>query len=453
MQVAGLNKIISTSFFAAVGCSALCFVPQALATSYAAPCTLAWDSSPDPSVAGYALYYTEIGSDATNRLDVGLDDSVTLYTLTASADYLFYVVAYDQEGTESDPSNALEYSPPPLIISGLSDLTVIEGDDATFTTLVKGQPVFDVQWQKNGTNIDGATSASLTITNVQFSTDDQAVYSIIGSSLAGGVTNSARLTVIVRPLITLQPTSIVVTNTQPASFTVIADGVPTPTFQWLKDGIPIIGATSTTYSIAGASPLDVASYSVIVSNEAGTVTSSIATLTIPDLPPVFVPPIPNTNFDAEVGVLLSVTNVANVPGTQSHLLTFNLLAGPTNATLDSFTGIFTWRPLVTQADAANSIIVQAIDTEWPNLSATQNFTVTVHPFAVPEMTVPVFTNGEFSFSINGQTGPDYAVQVSTNLLDWMTVLATNSPILPFNWTDPDTNAYSMRFYRIVVGFP
>ena len=37
--------------------------------------------------------------------------------------------------------------------------------------------------------------------------------------------------------------------------------------------------------------------------------------------------------------------------------------------------------------------------------------------------------------------------------DWQTVFSTNSPALPFNWTDPDTGSFAARFYRIVVGPP
>jgi hypothetical protein len=61
--------------------------------------------------------------------------------------------------------------------------------------------------------------------------------------------------------------------------------------------------------------------------------------------------------------------------------------------------------------------------------------------------------GLFSLAVNGQTGPDYAVQASTNLVEWQSVFTTNSPAMPFDWADPDTGLYPMRFYRIVVGPP
>jgi hypothetical protein len=46
------------------------------------------------------------------------------------------------------------------------------------------------------------------------------------------------------------------------------------------------------------------------------------------------------------------------------------------------------------------------------------------------------------------------VDIASNLLHpigWTTVCSTNSPSLPFTWTDGDTNFFSQRFYRIRLG--
>jgi hypothetical protein len=86
------------------------------------------------------------------------------------------------------------------------------------------------------------------------------------------------------------------------------------------------------------------------------------------------------------------------------------------------------------------------------LSATQSFMVTVNPLAQP-MVMPVgWNNGQFTLQISGQSGPDYAVLSSTNLLDWTVLFETNSPTLPILWVD--TNAIdSTRFYRVLTGPP
>jgi hypothetical protein len=45
------------------------------------------------------------------------------------------------------------------------------------------------------------------------------------------------------------------------------------------------------------------------------------------------------------------------------------------------------------------------------------------------------------------------VQVSTNLINWSTLFITNSPPMPFQWTDTNAATLPAQFYRIKVGPP
>ncbi|MBR5977680.1 MAG: immunoglobulin domain-containing protein, partial [Verrucomicrobia bacterium] len=51
-------------------------------------------------------------------------------------------------------------------------------------------------------------------------------------------------------------------------------------YQWKKDGVNIVGATSASYTIDSAKKTDAGNYTVTVSNSAGSVTSSAAKLTV-----------------------------------------------------------------------------------------------------------------------------------------------------------------------------
>ena len=82
----------------------------------------------------------------------------------------------------------------PPTITGPEQSKRSPGDTATFSALVSGQPAPAIQWQQNSTNIPGATSASLVLTNVQLSQNGY-VYSIIASNAYGEATNSATLQV------------------------------------------------------------------------------------------------------------------------------------------------------------------------------------------------------------------------------------------------------------------
>ncbi len=69
----------------------------------------------------------------------------------------------------------------------------------------------------------------------------------------------------------------------------------------------------------------------------------------------------------------------------------------------------------------------------------------------PQLSGAVYHNGTFSLTINGDTGPDYIVQVSTNLTDWASIFTNHLPLPPFVWTDLDASNFSQRFYRIQLG--
>jgi hypothetical protein len=86
----------------------------------------------------------------------------------------------------------------------------------------------------------------------------------------------------VAPSITAPPTNVTVTAGATATLTVGATGIPAPGYQWLQNGTnaPYPSADSATLVIPNAQAGDAATYSVIVSNSAGVVTSSTATLTV-----------------------------------------------------------------------------------------------------------------------------------------------------------------------------
>ena len=100
----------------------------------------------------------------------------------------------------------------------------------------------------------------------------------VGTSSASSA--SSAVTPILPVAITTQPINLTVAQGYPASFTVAASGTVPLTYQWLKNGIAIAGATSATYTIATVATTDAGNYTVTITNAAGNVTSSAATLTV-----------------------------------------------------------------------------------------------------------------------------------------------------------------------------
>ena len=88
------------------------------------------------------------------------------------------------------------------------------------------------------------------------------------------------------PTITVQPTPVSPAIGESATFSVQASGVPTPGYQWQFNGSNIAGATNATLTIANVQATNLGTYSVVVSNSAGSIASSPCTLSSPGVSPV-----------------------------------------------------------------------------------------------------------------------------------------------------------------------
>ena len=60
-------------------------------------------------------------------------------------------------------------------------------------------------------------------------------------------------------------------------------------------------------------------------------------------------------------------------------------------------------------------------------------------------------DGRFRVSVTGTPGPDYHIEVSSNLVNWAAAFTTNPSALPIDWIDGDTSLHEQRFYRVLLG--
>ena len=172
----------------------------------------------------------------------------------------------------------------PVITAQPQPRTISATETTNFTIGASSSTPLTYQWQHAGTNISnggrysGVNTATLTITGAEPA--DAGAYRCVLSNSDGPVTSaSATLTVIDTPVITTQPIPVLVSAGTPASFTVAAMGRPPLNYAWSHDGAPVGGNTSTLTlpsTVAG----DSGQYRVVVGNVTGSVTSSIAVLTV-----------------------------------------------------------------------------------------------------------------------------------------------------------------------------
>ena len=95
---------------------------------------------------------------------------------------------------------------------------------------------------------------------------------------------------------------------------------------------------------------------------------------------------------------------------------------------------------------------------WPRLTlglapltATNSFRVNVLRPAPPQLAAVAWDAAGFHLSVQGDPGPDYFVDGSTDLRTWAPLLATNSPALPLVFLDATTSNAPTRFYRVRLG--
>lgn len=171
---------------------------------------------------------------------------------------------------------------PPAVTTQPPAISVNPGQSATLTVGARGTPPITYQWNKGGSAIAGATNAAYTIANAQSA--DAGSYTVTLTNAYGTATsNAATLTVTSQPIvptITTQPAAVTVVAGGNATFTVAAYGSSPLTYQWNKDGTALPAATNTTLTLTNVAPTDVGNYTVTLNNSAGSVTSSVAALTV-----------------------------------------------------------------------------------------------------------------------------------------------------------------------------
>jgi subtilisin family serine protease len=183
---------------------------------------------------------------------------------------------------------------PPLIAAEPTDQTAVIGGSATFTVAASGTMPLSLQWFKDGTMIGGANSSTLSLKNIQAAT--------VGS-YAARVTNTVGIAWSVGASLTVktsaggngvpQFTQHPIDQTANAGETVTFNGAANPrnvTYQWRKDGTPIIGATSATIMVTNLNTTKIGVYTLIASNAQGIAASHGARLTVRQAPTILQQP-------------------------------------------------------------------------------------------------------------------------------------------------------------------
>ena len=194
----------------------------------------------------------------------------------------------------------------------------------TLPAVASGTLPLNYQWRKNttgnasspdrnsGSNVNAATNATLTLSGLIPA--DAGSYFIVVTNAFGAATSTVTvLTVVPPPIFTTQPaTPVNIAQGQALNLTVGVSGTGPLNYQWivnntnLADGGNISGSASTALVINPAYTSNSGSYSVVVSNAFGSITSRVSLVTVGIGPSIITPPA-DTNDLVHSNVVLTVS--------------------------------------------------------------------------------------------------------------------------------------------------
>jgi outer membrane protein assembly factor BamB len=267
------------------------------------------------------------------NLPTAIAPTLTLPEVQSEQEGDYTVVVSNSAGAVTSAVVTLTVVSPPLIVVPPQDQVGAIGTNISFTVAAASSVPMQFQWRFNGTNIPSATTSNLVLRNVQPPSGGN--YSVVVSNMAGAVTSpAALLTVTLPPLITTQPGDQIGVAGGTANLSVAASSAGPLSYQWYfeETNLTMATANSNNLTLKQLRPDQAGTYSVVVSNVAGSVTSAPVRLT------VLVPPAIDRQPLSQTGSLgASVTFSVNAHG--SSPLDYNWqfqganLAGATNPTL------------------------------------------------------------------------------------------------------------------------
>jgi len=238
----------------------------------------------------------------TNLVNGGNISGATNTTLTInpaqttnSGNYQLIVANYGGSVTSLVASLTVTNGPPVITLQPTNQL-VETGQNAFLVSAAAGSPSLGYQWQAqetnltwtnvlNGGNISGATSSTLTFSGAQ--TNNSGNYQVVVTNYVGSVTSAvAVLTITSAPFLTVQPTNQTVGAGSTVTFYVNGYATPPFSLQWVENSIKLVdggnisGSTNNLLTITNAQTFNDGNYWIVITNNYGSVTSSVATLTV-----------------------------------------------------------------------------------------------------------------------------------------------------------------------------
>jgi hypothetical protein len=226
----------------------------------------------------------------------------------------------------------------PILFGQPQPLSATNGEPVSFSVVAAGQAPLKYQWYTNRVTAAFAVAGGTNSTLVLVATNPlaQNFLVLITNSLGKATSSPALLSIITKPVITLDPASVTVTNGEPSGFAAAATGAGSLSYQWLfHTNVLVPGATAASLAFTNTYSSLAGYYAMRVTNSYGSVTSTYALLTV-------ITQLNFLAFNLSRGNGSASFALANAVGSTNRLWASSNLARP-------------WLPIATNVMATNGL--------------------------------------------------------------------------------------------------
>ncbi|HTA31006.1 MAG TPA: immunoglobulin domain-containing protein, partial [Candidatus Cybelea sp.] len=377
---------------------------------------------------------TNIGCGDTTNYHV--NGQPAIYIPNVPAGQTNYIVVEGENGASGTVHLHILLGDPVSITAPPKDQAAPAGSNVTLSVVASGATPLSYNWLYAGSIIAGATNSTLTISTLQASLVGP--YTVMVSNLVSQDSAQATVSLILLPEITNQPASQCVSPGSDVTFTCAASSSVPVTYQWQIGSVVFPATTNTCLTLTNVQMSDAGNYVCIVSNEAGTVTSSNAVLTIQTAPSISTQPISQTVAPGATATLS--VSATGTPAPVYQWFMNGAALGDESSSL-----------AITNFQAANQGTYSVIlSNDLGVVTSTPALLLLNGPCRIDSF---ASSNGAFSLETVGVAGGTYTIEATADLINWIPLFTNYTPSGFLDFTDTNAAAAPFRFYRAMTNSP